>query len=144
MMRILTTVQKNRKYKKTARWIKNHPKKIKEYDKKHLKPRAIANAKRRRKLRTQAIIKLGGRCASSNCKWINEDGSRGCTDFRILQFDHVKGGGTKHRKKIGFEALCRQVFKNKRKKFQLLCVNCNWIKAFVKREFKFKYEMRGR
>ena len=140
-MQILTAAQRKRKYKKTAQWIKNHPKKIAEYDKKYLRSRATANAERRRKLRKQGIEKLGGRCSSPTCRWINEDGSRGCTDFRILQFDHVEGGVTQDRKAIHFEGLCKEVIEDTSGKFQLLCANCNWIKAFEQREFRFIYNM---
>lgn len=136
----MTNEQKIRKYKKTAEWIKKHPKRIAEYDKKYLRSRAKANSERRRRVRTQGIIKLGGRCQSSTCGWINKDGSIGCTDFRILQFDHKKGGGTKQRKLLHFEGICQQVLKYGSKKFQLLCSNCNWIKAFENSEFKFLYE----
>lgn len=124
-MYMLTTAQRKRKYRKTARWIKNHPKKVAEYDKKYLHSRATANAERRRKLRKQGIEKLGGRCSSLSCKWANDDGSKGCTDFRVLQFDHVKGGGTQDRKKIHFEGLCKEVIADEVGKFQLLCANCN-------------------
>src|ERR1035437_1218571 len=114
-----------RKRKRTALWIKNHPDIIALYDKKYLKNRAKSNSLRRRQLRLAAIIKLGGRCVSPDCLWVNADGTKGCTDFRILQFDHVKGGGTQERKKVYFEGLCKDVFADKKGKFQLLCANCN-------------------
>lgn len=138
---ILPATQKRNKYANTARWIASHPEAVAGYDKKYLKQRAINNAERRRRVRKQAIVKLGGRCSSKTCKWVNEDGSLGCTDFRILQFDHVKGGGTKHRKTITFEALCRFIARTGSKRFQLLCANCNWIKAFEEREFIFRYDI---
>jgi len=123
-------------------WREAHPEKIEEYDKRYLKPKAIRNAERRRKLRKDGIIKLGGRCSSKTCGWVNEDGTRGCTDFRVLQFDHVNGGGTQERKKTPYyEGLCKDVLADTTGKFQLLCVNCNWIKAFEKREFIYKYEI---
>ena len=137
----LTTEQRAaRKKQKTREWEVINPEKIAEYDLKQLKPRALANSRRRKYLRKQAIEKLGGRCSSPNCKWINGDNSKGCTDFRILQFDHVKGGGTQDRKKGSFEGLCKEVISDTVGKYQLLCANCNWIKAFEQREFKFLYE----
>ena len=125
----------------TKEWIASHPERVKFYDKKYLRSRAVSNSIRRRQFRHDAIIKLGGRCVSPNCKWVNEDGTSGCTDFRILQFDHVKGKGTKDRKKRGFEKLCKAVLKDNKGEFQLLCSNCNWIKAFENREFIFKYDL---
>src|SRR5208337_939600 len=103
-----TGIRRNKEQRKKHRvkynknWRRVHPEKILEYDKKALKPRAIANAERRRRLRKEAIVKLGGRCSSTLCRWVNEDGTTGCTDFRILQFDHVLGGGTKTRKSLYF------------------------------------------
>src|SRR5271157_497603 len=38
--------------------------------------------------RLYLISLLGGRCADPDCAWVNEDGSRGCTDVRCLQIDH--------------------------------------------------------
>jgi hypothetical protein len=140
-MQTLTPKQRKRKYEKTAQWIKAHPEKIAQYDKKYLKSRAQANARRRKRVHNEAIEKLGGRCSSKTCRWINEDGSKGCTDFRILQLDHVKGGGTKHRKRVAFEAICNEVLRGKSKKFQLLCANCNWIKAIEQREFRCMYPL---
>ncbi len=131
-----------RKRQKTTAWMKANPERVAGYDLKALKPRALANSARRRKLRTEGIIKLGGRCSSPTCGWINNDGSHGCTDFRALQFDHVKGGGTQERKITSYyEGLCKDVISDITGKYQLLCANCNWIKAFEKREFLYKYEM---
>ncbi len=39
-------------------------------------------------LKNAVFEKLGGRCSNSRCMWVNEDGSRGCTDRRCLQIDH--------------------------------------------------------
>src|SRR5271168_2115746 len=58
------------------------------------------NTRYRRKLRAKAFEKLGNRCASTTCRWINADGSVGCDDLRVLQVDHVNGGGYKERKNI--------------------------------------------
>lgn len=108
-------------------WAAQNPDKIKEYDEKFLQARAQANARRRTSLRQQAIERLGGRCSDPNCKWVNEDGSKGCTDFRVLQIDHVHGGGTRERKKLGYEAMLKKAATGDIS-YQLLCSNCNWIK----------------
>jgi hypothetical protein len=63
--------------------------------------------------------------------------SCGMGDFRVLDLDHVEGGGNKHRElsKGGTYSIYSQL---KREGFpegyQVLCRNCNWIKALEKRE----------
>lgn len=54
-------------------------------------------------------------------------------DKRVLQVDHIKGGGTKERKKISSLTLYKKIL-NKEKGYQLLCANCNWIKKFNRKE----------
>lgn len=135
--------ERRREYK--DEWRKLNPDKIAGYDLKSLKPRAVASSMRRRKVRMDGIEKLGGRCVSPTCCWVNSDGTRGCTDTRILQFDHVNGGGTQERNKMAsYETLCKEVLSDIAGKFQLLCANCNWIKAFEKREFRYRYEMEAK
>lgn len=75
----------------------------------------------RRKKRLEAIAVLGGICTSC-----------GFSDPRALQIDHINGGGTKEIKKIVGAYYSIKVIKsvlNKERKYQLLCANCNWIKA---------------
>jgi hypothetical protein len=43
----------------------------------------------------------GNRCSNPDCRWQNKDGSFGCNYIRILQLDHLRGGGTKERKRYG-------------------------------------------
>lgn len=87
--------------------------------------------KKGRDYHKELIVLLGGRCMNPNCKWVNDDGSRGCTDERCLQIDHINGDGTKCRALAG-NAYTH--FKNviadpdRAKTHQLLCANCNWIK----------------
>jgi hypothetical protein len=82
-------------------------------------------------LRLKVVSLLGDRCSSSDCRWINEDGSRGCKDQRCLQVDHKFGGGYQARAKAGsayqeYKKILRDP--KYREEFQLLCANCNWIK----------------
>ena len=132
-----------RKKKTTRAWFKRNPKKLKAYDEKYLERRARNNAKRRRNLRLAAIKKLGGRCVSNKCRWVNADGSKGCTDIRVLQFDHVFGGGTKERNKAHVERVWKNVLEDEEGLYQLLCSNCNWIKAHENKEFVLKYAYAG-
>ena len=84
------------------------------------------NAKRtRRRLRLRVLEHLGGKCI--RC---------GITDTRVLQIDHVNGGGSKER--IVFthrDEFHRKVLKDDANCYQLLCANCNWIKRHENQEF---------
>ena len=52
----------------------------------------------------------------------------GESNINFLSIDHINGGGTKHRKKIGMK-ICVWLFKNNFPDgFQTLCFNCNWGK----------------
>ena len=93
---------------------------------------------RQRILTSEIKAKLGGRCASPDCRWHNDDGTIGCTDVRALQIDHVQGGGsTELRAGHGAglahlyrvrEALKWSELAGIQAPYQLLCANCNWIK----------------
>lgn len=71
-----------------------------------------------------AFEKLGGVC--KHC---------GFSDWRALQIDHVDAGGCAERKKKGPKnkqgyTFYRRVFEAPEGVYQLLCANCNWIKAY--------------
>jgi hypothetical protein len=66
-------------------------------------------------LRDRAIDKLGGRCTMC-----------GISDRRVLCLDHINGDGYKERGDP--KTLFHQVLSG-RKDIQLLCANCNMIKA---------------
>lgn len=83
------------------------------------------------KLRAAVLALLGDRCASPSCRWLNEDGSLGCTDRRALQIDHINGGGSKEQRELGGpDQIWRKILKmqNPEKEYQILCATCNWIK----------------
>ncbi len=68
---ILTPEERaERKAAHTREWLATHPEKVKEYDQKYLEPRASNNRQRRRKLREEVVLDLGGRCSSKTCRWI--------------------------------------------------------------------------
>lgn len=50
-------------------------------------------------------------------------------DIRVLQLDHINGGGNQERRKIGTRGIRRNALKNP-ELYQLLCPTCNWIKRF--------------
>lgn len=58
----------------------------------------------------------------------------GFTDVRALTIDHINGGGGKHRKEISH--ICRWLVKNNFPDgFQILCMNCQFIKRVEKKEY---------
>jgi len=85
--------------------------------------KAIAARKRaaRVALRLEAINCLGGKCAQ--CEF---------SDIRALQFDHVNGDGSSHRKRspsittTEYRAIAEGRYDGP--VLQVLCANCNWIK----------------
>jgi hypothetical protein len=73
------------------------------------------------KLRDSIFLILGTVCVEC-----------GYDDKRALQFDHVNGGGLKDTKRFkGHQTMLRYYRDNPeicKKKLQILCANCNWIK----------------
>lgn len=60
-------------------------------------------------------------------------------DLRVIQIDHVKGGGTAHRRVAGsgpglIASIIRMIRDNGRGQFQLLCANCNQRKKHTHKE----------
>lgn len=84
-----------------------------------------------RNVRMATLEILGGKCVFC-----------GISDRRVLQIDHVNGGGSKERKEKGFtrnfHKFVMDSYLNKENKYQLLCANCNWIKRFENKEAKGK------
>jgi hypothetical protein len=94
-------------------------------------------------LKREARRILGGRCANPTCRWINEDGSRGCTDERALIFDHIEGGGSAARRegRDSVRTICYEIKKYAKYqldatlfRFQLLCANCHEIRKKVEKQ----------
>lgn len=74
-----------------------------------------------RNLRNMAMLKLGDKC--SRC---------GIRDKRVLQFNHINGGGSKEHQVAGVIRERRNIFyqdiiEGKRNDINLLCANCNQI-----------------
>ncbi|MDV3277028.1 MAG: hypothetical protein LYZ69_01005 [Nitrososphaerales archaeon] len=64
----------------------------------------------------------------------------GCTDKKILQFDHKDGDGSTEVRSLG-SSLKMLEFYSKNPvlapmKLQVLCPNCNWLKRVEKMEFR--------
>ena len=79
-------------------------------------------------IKDKAYAKLGNRCSSPTCRWINFDGTRGCSERACLQLDHVFGKGRKERQLTTSYIIYQRVLTDTEGRYQLLCANCNWIK----------------
>ena len=66
--------------------------------------------------RKRAILKLGGKCM--NC---------GETNLRVLQLNHINGGGRSERKRRNSYQISMDVLKEKRTDIDVRCANCNII-----------------
>lgn len=122
-----------RKYKKdidgltpVQRWCKNNPEEHRASVRRSID-----------KLHAAVLALLGNKCNNLNCRYLNVDGTLGCTNLRLLQVDHINGGGSKEQRKLGGpDAVWRKILKmdNPEFEYQLLCANCNWEKRYVKQE----------
>jgi len=64
----------------------------------------------------------------------------GNSDFRVLQVDHVNGGGGKERKaNKNYSHQLENIVKKNKENYQLLCANCNIIKIYENGEHKSKF-----
>lgn len=84
--------------------------------------------KRRRgyNLHKECLFKLGGKC--NKC---------GINDIRVLQIDHVRGGGKREMIvlfKKSWRRYYRHVLEDTKGNYQILCANCNWIKKSENKE----------
>ena len=70
------------------------------------------------RLRTKAIDFLGGAC----CRC-------GITDKRILEIDHIDGGGTIESRAIGNHGIHNRILRGA-PGYQVLCCNCHAIKTW--------------
>jgi hypothetical protein len=57
----------------------------------------------------------------------------GETEKLVLQIDHIKGGGNKERKGLNSLYRYKKVLEDK-KKYQILCARCNWLKMHKNKE----------
>ncbi len=105
-------------------------KKTKEYNAEyHLRKESVLRARRKAKL--QAIRAYSPQLI---CQWPRCNFS----DLRALSIDHIKGGGKKHIKEIGWNFYFWLRKNNYPSGFQVLCMNHQKIKQYVNKEFSFK------
>ena len=100
-------------------WYLKNPKKLLGY-----RVRMYALRKQRsRERKLEVLSKYGGHCKCCGEK-----------EILFLSIDHIDGGGSKHRKKLGIqsgEPFYRWLVKNNFPSgFQVLCFNCNMAKGF--------------
>lgn len=81
-------------------------------------------------LRLNILKRLGNKCIKC-----------GITDFRVLQIDHINGGGVKEiklyqRQSVYYKNLLKLSEYELKVKYQLLCANCNWIKRYENNEYR--------
>lgn len=91
-------------------------------------------ASRKVLLRRAALAYLGNRCSNPQCRWLNEDGTLGCTDPDILHIDHVKSDGNREREKLSDIQIYRRVLEDTEGRYRALCANCNWKKRVTLKE----------
>ena len=63
----------------------------------------------------------------------------GFDDERVLHIDHIHGGGHAERQVKSAQMIRDWIVKNPeaaREKYQLLCANCNYLKALEEKEYK--------
>lgn len=120
------------------RYRHNHPEKTREWSRndyhRHIEKRRERNRRSgyeyRLKLKQKVIDKLGGRCINHLKNFGCE-----CTDIKILQIDHVKGGGNKERNEIiSLATFYRKVLNDNSGMYQILCSNCNILKRLQNHE----------
>lgn len=109
------------------RWRGRNPETAKAYYKayreRNLDRVRLNQVQHNQNIRAQAVELLGNRCVQC-----------GFSDARALQIDHIEGGGSAERRKIGTSGIVRRVI-NGEPGYQLLCANCNFIKRCEKEEY---------
>jgi hypothetical protein len=76
----------------------------------------VLNTESDRRLREAVLVAYGECCL--HC---------GIDDRRVLQLDHVNGGGAAERRRLSRQSIYRRALRLP-DEYQLLCANCNWIK----------------
>lgn len=75
--------------------------------------------------RLQALARLDPEVKCARCDF---------KDIRALQIDHINGGGNREFREIGTEGIIKNILTLPlvmvKKKYQILCVNCNFLKSY--------------
>lgn len=117
----------------TNTWIKKHPEAKEKY--KETKRRKYKEVSGPEFIKRQEAQKAYTKAYYSKQRRIvlNGYGSKcaccGESEEAFLTIDHVKGGGSKERKRYSSWTILNNIIKSKfSKDYQLLCFNCNWAK----------------
>jgi len=100
------------------KWLANNKERFKEIQ-------AKSRYKTMRELKGKVYSKLGGKCAT-------------CGESRppVLSVDHINGGGNMHRKSLRRDRrkYYKDILSDESGRFQILCMNCQWMKRHVNGE----------
>lgn len=106
---------------------------LNRWNKKYPLKRKYLGLKTRIKIRKRLIQKLGGKC--SRC---------GIEDWRILQINHINGGGYKEYSSKGCKKIYKEILNGEREgEFNLLCANCNILYEYEKGRRKDESSLKG-
>jgi hypothetical protein len=99
----------------------------KKYREKYREQIRLQFEKRNRQLRIDVVNKMGNQCVYC-----------GVSDVRVLQIDHINGGGRNEQKKYSTQGIYRRILQMSidecKIHYQILCANCNWIKRYENHE----------
>lgn len=111
--------KRSERYYKSMGYTREERALVVKHNKEHRNKR---NKQLREERRMIVLLHYGGKCACC-----------GEAENKFLSIDHVKGGGTKHRKEIGKygSGFYAWIIKNNFPDgFQVLCHNCNLAKGY--------------
>ena len=92
------------------------------YYQKHRDEISKQKMERQQKIKKEIILHYASEIKCQRC---------GFSDMRALSIDHINGGGVKHKKKLkllGFDFYRWLIKNNYPEGYQVLCMNCQWIK----------------
>jgi len=95
------------------------------------------NRARRQKIKIEVLSHYGGmppKCANPFGLHLTKDPF--LNDIRSLSLDHINGNGNQQRKQLGADSIYVWLIKNNFPEgYQVLCMNCQWIKRVKNNEF---------
>ena len=136
-IRVTLEEEKTKHAKYMRRWYQKNKERINAERRNNLEKKRRANELRRLsyplkklELEEHLFAILGHKCATC-----------GFSDRRALQVDHIKGGSYRYKqagnslsRRWYFVRLLRLPVDELRRKYQILCANCNWIKRSESKE----------
>lgn len=113
---------------RASEWNRNNPEKRRQIQRTNRHRAAQQNGKglyamAKDRIKEKVLDLLGRQSA-----WCGFD------DERVLQLDHVNGGGNKERKELRCQYSVYRRVLDYPSEYQILCANCNWIKRDENKE----------